>query len=681
MGKAVIREHLEDGRYKVDIEYDMTSIQAQIQAMEDREADLEDQIAELETDGAEPPGVIFKPEEPKPDETAKETAAREARDEARKAELIPLWIEYYKAEKLACEKRRERLEKIPETLSTTVWAADYSLALEGEVGLVVIAQDDQLKLQDVSHVDGVEIHSAMIIHPDYAHEEDEAGEITAAAGASAYDDQRDGILQHPLGNTATAAVFNWLAFAGVQKYLPRHRIGEISAVNQDDNTANILLDNVTSRFRGHEVGWKAQGTNVLPNVPIRYMTCHAAAFEAGDRVIVEFLSRVWPINSGDVTDYEGPRVIGFEKEPQPCFYLAWDAFDLEGNFKGLVTFDPQSFEALSFIDADDFIASIPAFDERGDNDVEISPGLWVYQCRANQAEDLPRLPTNDFDCTGSKTRADPDEEIEPYIYICEQSEVETYRWHISARPRKGEEDWLLRIESPLLAWPELDQTIHRWAVDICWGMEACEYPLMESYIDRNQRAYSTGTQRSSLKAAVLFDGGEIVQAAYFARETVDSGVKTYSYTYSGNPFAYNAFDISESGSVSETTEDILVINGATISIVSSTSISFNFGENPYTCQAAHAGIAAHFYPKGDGYFFVGASKVYPSPDGDSAGELPFYRYWYLPNSEKLDVDDLDYADFTGAASGDYHVIPNVTDAEGGQLFGKGQFRYLVKRSL
>ena len=46
----------------------------------------------------------------------------------------------------------------------------------------------------------------------------------------------------------------------------------------------------------------------LANVPVVYMSCNAAAFEVGDRVIVEF----------QANDWKQPRVIGFVDYPKAC---------------------------------------------------------------------------------------------------------------------------------------------------------------------------------------------------------------------------------------------------------------------------------------------------------------------------------------------------------------------------
>ena len=49
-------------------------------------------------------------------------------------------------------------------------------------------------------------------------------------------------------------------------------------------------------------------STTMANVPIVYMTCNAAAFAVGDRVIVEF----------QANDWTQPRVIGFVDYPKAC---------------------------------------------------------------------------------------------------------------------------------------------------------------------------------------------------------------------------------------------------------------------------------------------------------------------------------------------------------------------------
>ena len=101
--------------------------------------------------------------------------------------------------------------------------------------------------------------------------------------------------------------FNAAIFPGWQKWMPTYRWGTASNVNETANTMDVTLGSATSTAQRLNVNKESS----LSNVPVVYMTCHASAFEDGDRVVVAFANQ----------SFESPSVIGFLDNPREC--RAW----------------------------------------------------------------------------------------------------------------------------------------------------------------------------------------------------------------------------------------------------------------------------------------------------------------------------------------------------------------------
>jgi len=100
------------------------------------------------------------------------------------------------------------------------------------------------------------------------------------------------------------AYFNAAILPGWQRHMPTYRAGTLTAVNRVANTADVDLDDMRSSAQALNIN----AAPTLSGVPIEYMTCNAAAFEVGDRVIVELQDRQW----------DQPRIIGFIDNPRRC---------------------------------------------------------------------------------------------------------------------------------------------------------------------------------------------------------------------------------------------------------------------------------------------------------------------------------------------------------------------------
>jgi len=137
--------------------------------------------------------------------------------------------------------------------------------------------------------------------------------------------ERDGLLAPREWQTGSQVYFNAAILPGWQKFKPTYRIGEILSVDKSANTATVDLDDAFSSAQSLPIVQNKR----LAGIPIRYMDCNAAVFEAGDRVVVRMHMD------------DDPTIIGFESNPRPCgfFVYAWDneLLDAGGSPLGFVS--------------------------------------------------------------------------------------------------------------------------------------------------------------------------------------------------------------------------------------------------------------------------------------------------------------------------------------------------------
>jgi hypothetical protein len=100
------------------------------------------------------------------------------------------------------------------------------------------------------------------------------------------------------------AFWNAAVLPGWQKWKPTYRLGTITALDVEADTASVTLDAATSSAQGLNVN---QATS-LTAVPVEYMTCNASAFEIGDACLVQFVGQ----------DQAAPKVVGFKDHPKSC---------------------------------------------------------------------------------------------------------------------------------------------------------------------------------------------------------------------------------------------------------------------------------------------------------------------------------------------------------------------------
>lgn len=120
---------------------------------------------------------------------------------------------------------------------------------------------------------------------------------------------QDGLLVAREVQNPNQVFFNAAILPGWQKFKPTYRVGIITAINSTADTADVTLVAATSSAQNLDINRYTS----LPDTPITYMTCDSAAFELGDRVVVQFEDQQW----------NAPKVIGFESNPKACFFSGW----------------------------------------------------------------------------------------------------------------------------------------------------------------------------------------------------------------------------------------------------------------------------------------------------------------------------------------------------------------------
>lgn len=296
MGRATITAESREsgGLYTVSIDYGTQWRDEQVAALDAQISELDAQIAGFQ-------GTLdaFKATEEGPAESRLNAAvlafvavsgatpanpgaveaARREHDAALRAlvdvrgryRALELTIEEMRSRVAAARKRRAELAALELAEVVEAWCADYTLDASGEVATIDIPG--------------------------------ESGRAIIAPGAPA-PTATDGELVAREAQEGLQVFFNAAILPGWQRWMPTFRIGELLRVDIGADVVDVQLDDAASSAQGLPIN----AASLLYDVPVRYMTCNAAAFEAGDRVVVQF----------DEQEWDAPSVIGFETNPRPC---------------------------------------------------------------------------------------------------------------------------------------------------------------------------------------------------------------------------------------------------------------------------------------------------------------------------------------------------------------------------
>ena len=319
MGKGRIVSGGTDGLYTVELLHNRERIQAEIEFLTTKLAELQTELdaLELERDGfvaernaiaTEIDTAIANAEEgeiPDVEALLVELAQMSARIQAQDVRIGMI-----QGRMLEARKRKEMLEAVPADPVQQAWCADFTEDLAGEVATVEVPAEGV--------VGQFLTWRRAQIRPGYA-------------GRSNYSAARDGQMFHRDGQVGYQAYFNAAILPGVQRWRPQYRVGVIDSINRAADTCTLTIQGEDS---------SAQALLIDPpdlqytkaGVPIEYMNCDSVAFEVGDRVLVEFTGRDW----------DQPKVIGFESNPRPC--LLYQIFEvvIERSLSGQTGFGPST---------------------------------------------------------------------------------------------------------------------------------------------------------------------------------------------------------------------------------------------------------------------------------------------------------------------------------------------------
>ncbi len=302
MGKATIIEALGEGEYTVRVDTgkdardaEVSRLQAQIASLEtqiagwqatlDAFAAQEEQPARDAVEAAQQAYIDGMKADPPPDAAtvraliAAHSKAAQALFEVRaRSALLRIQLDTWRMELAQARKDLARWQAVEVEFEMTAWCADATDAAEGEVGTMEVPGEFDVAA------------TTLVIAPQEVPPTLPAGQIVARevqTGAQAY--------------------FNAAILPGWQRHMPTYRAGRLSAVDKGADTATVVLD--AARSSAQDLDINAPG--VLYDVPVRYMTCNASAFEVNDHVIVEFQDQDWA----------KPVVIGFVTNPQRCDFV------------------------------------------------------------------------------------------------------------------------------------------------------------------------------------------------------------------------------------------------------------------------------------------------------------------------------------------------------------------------
>lgn len=125
-------------------------------------------------------------------------------------------------------------------------------------------------------------------------------------------------LQPTIASGNMTVVHNLVVLPAYEKWYPTYRTGIITLISPGSNTCTVQLSAANSSYLNLSINQ----SDVLTDVPIRYMTCDHEAFEEGTSVIVHFEKEPVPKIDGKYQfkpQGEGsPVVIGFLKKPVEC---------------------------------------------------------------------------------------------------------------------------------------------------------------------------------------------------------------------------------------------------------------------------------------------------------------------------------------------------------------------------
>jgi len=288
MGRATIESGGEDGLYTISIDTGTDIRDARVAKLESRQASLNTQVSGKESEVAAMESVLvsrnmavnaaidaYSVSAQTAEDKALVTAAVAARNGATDAlGTMNNALGMLKSDLAGVEITLAALNALDLTKTKLAWCADYTDDASGEVDTIEINGEPP----------------TIIIAPQNSE--------TPSTDAPGY-------LLNRAVMSGPQAYYNAAILPGWQKFLPTFRTGEITAVDYDEDTANVAMDDAASTAQELNIN----KLNSLSGVPIEYMDCHAAVFEEGDQVVIKFEGQDW----------DNPKIIGFKDHPKQCW--------------------------------------------------------------------------------------------------------------------------------------------------------------------------------------------------------------------------------------------------------------------------------------------------------------------------------------------------------------------------
>ena len=311
MGKVRIVGGGEAGQYSVEVLYNRDRIDAEIEWLTARIAELtaerdalqaEYDTAVVERDAAAAAvdqkiaEHISAGADGAPNVEAELVALANA---SAKVQSLDVNLTMVKGRLLEVQKRKDALDAIPSEQIQPAWCADHTEDLEGEVRSVEVPDEGRENL---------------LIYPGHNN-------------GNVYSQARDGQLFWREGQVGYQAYFNAAILPGVQRWHPQFRFATIESVDKAAHTATIAYASMDSSAQGLLI---TDPNAKRTDVPIEYMQCHSAVFEEGDQVLVELQGRDW----------QQPKIIGFRSHPKRCSIIM--AYNVAAQYTTGAILDPET---------------------------------------------------------------------------------------------------------------------------------------------------------------------------------------------------------------------------------------------------------------------------------------------------------------------------------------------------
>lgn len=199
----------------------------------------------------------------------------------------------------------EAVLKYGTPLVQSVWCADHTLKLKGEVNTIELSDETNKRNNQQT-----------IIRP---------------KGKG-----NDNLVIQPVISSGSAGIaFNLMALPAKQRHKPLYRNGVITLLDVPNNTVNLTFNETYefSSVRGyqHDQAYSIFLDTALTEVPVDYMNCDIEAFKLKDKVVVEFAEVLVPDSDPEIKVFKG-TVIGFVTNPYRCppsIYLESGYLDLK----------------------------------------------------------------------------------------------------------------------------------------------------------------------------------------------------------------------------------------------------------------------------------------------------------------------------------------------------------------